>query len=302
MSASQAQRHELAPRPVRFDWTHTDLHWLSQHPFAAHFINVLHLLLPEGEKWFCKVYGKALSCVGDPRLKRDVQGFIRQEAIHGTSHRAVLEHYFRRFGIDTRPYTGFIRWLFTTLLGERPLGMAITSPRLLRHWLTFQLGIISAIEHFTCVLGHWILGAHSLEEAGADPVMLDLLRWHGAEEVEHRHVAHDLFVHLGGSYPYRVALMLQVAPVLLVLWLWGVHYLLARDPRMPRTFVLLGWHRAAKQGLLPSFPHLFAACVRYLRLRYHPVHEAETRQALAYLTISPAARALEARATVGSVA
>ena len=30
--------------------------------------------------------------------------------------------------------------------------------------------------------------------------MLDLLRWHGAEEVEHRALVYDVYHHVGGSY------------------------------------------------------------------------------------------------------
>src|SRR5579872_5462491 len=44
--------------------------------------------------------------------------------------------------------------------------------------------------------------------AGADPVMLDLLRWHGAEEVEHRALVYDVYQDLSGSYALRCAAML----------------------------------------------------------------------------------------------
>jgi hypothetical protein len=54
---------------------------------------------------------------------------------------------------------------------------------------------IVGIEHYTAVLGQWILDAHQLDEAGADPAMMDLLRWHGAGEVEHRSVAFDVYQH-----------------------------------------------------------------------------------------------------------
>ena len=45
---------------------------------------------------------------------------------------------------------------------------------------------------------------------GSDPVMLDLLRWHGAEEVEHRSVAFELFQHVSGSYVRRVETMVPI--------------------------------------------------------------------------------------------
>ncbi len=61
------------------------------------------------------------------------------------------------------------------------------------------------------MLGDWALNATALDAAGADPTMMDLLRWHGAEEVEHRAVAFDLFTHLDGRYLRRVCAMLVTA-------------------------------------------------------------------------------------------
>ncbi|MFT3928436.1 MAG: metal-dependent hydrolase [Myxococcales bacterium] len=291
------ERPLLAARPVRFDWQRTPLHWLPGNPFVTHFINVLHLLLPEGELWFCRVYNKALPAITDGQVAQDVRGFIQQEAIHGKAHRAVLEHYYRAHHIDTAPYTDRVRWLFTKLLGEHPLGLTLAMPFLVRQWLLFRLGVIAAIEHFTCVIGKWVLDAKALDEANADPVMLDLLRWHGAEEVEHRHVAHDLFVHMGGGYLYRLILMILVAPILLVLWSRGTQYFLRRSPgAAPSRSVFLDWHRAAKAQLLPSMGLLLGSAARYLRPSYHPDAEADTAEALAYLAVSPATLAIAARA------
>ena len=42
----------LYRRMVRFDWSDTTLHWVPDDPFSTHMINVLHLLLPEGERHF----------------------------------------------------------------------------------------------------------------------------------------------------------------------------------------------------------------------------------------------------------
>ena len=50
--------HALEPRHVKFDWQHTPVQWLPGDAFATHTINVLHLLFPAGELWFCRVYNK----------------------------------------------------------------------------------------------------------------------------------------------------------------------------------------------------------------------------------------------------
>lgn len=289
---------KLPARHVRFDWQQTSPEWVPGDPFTSHFINVLHLLLPEGELWFCRVYNKALPLVTDPALREDVRGFIRQEAIHSRSHSAVLEHFYEAHGVDTAPYTNKVRWLFTQLLGDHPLGIATSWQWLINAWLIFRLGVIAAIEHYTCIIGKWILESKGLEEAGADPVMMDLLRWHGAEEVEHRSVAHDLFVSVGGGYIQRQLLMLLVGPVLLALWLWGTRYFLQQcTDKQQRFRMMREWRRAAAQDRLPSLPMLLQAASRYLKRDFHPEHEAESQLAENYLAVSPAARAAAATHT-----
>lgn len=282
----------LIARNVKFDWENTAPCWVPDDPFTSHFINVLHLLLPEGELWFCRVYNKALPLVTDETLRADVRGFVRQEAVHSRSHQTVLAHYYVEHGMDTEPFTSKIRWLFTRLLGDQPLGIKLGWTWLERLWLLFRLGVIAAIEHYTCIIGKWILESRGLDQANADPEMLDLLRWHGAEEVEHRSVAHDLFVSLGGGYFQRQFLMLLVGPILLLLWLLGTRYFLGQDTGVKPTFGLLReWRRAATQDRLPSLGMLLQAASRYLQRNFHPQHEAETKQALDYLAISPAALA-----------
>lgn len=46
----------LKARKVSFAWEDTPLHWVPGDPFTTHTINVLHLLLPAGERWFVHVY------------------------------------------------------------------------------------------------------------------------------------------------------------------------------------------------------------------------------------------------------
>lgn len=62
--------YAIAPRRVSFDWKSTPLHWIPDEPTATHVINVLHLLLPAGERWFVKVFKEGLPLVTDPALRR----------------------------------------------------------------------------------------------------------------------------------------------------------------------------------------------------------------------------------------
>ena len=290
---SAHEHHAIAPRRVAFDWTRTPLHWIPDEPTATHVINVLHLLLPAGERWFVKVFKEGLPLVRDPELLADVKGFMGQEATHSVQHAHVLDHLAAQ-RLDTADFTRYVDFLFERLLGERP---PLGAPLPEREWLRFRLAVVAAIEQFTAVLGDWILAAEALDRAGADETMLDLLRWHGAEEVEHRAVAYDMFRHCGGHglprYARRVAGMAVTAPVMLYLWAWGTAYLIRHDPQLAGRFrySLAEHNRAVRKGLLPTWRSLGAAVPRYLRRSYHPSREGSLSRAVEYLKRSPAARA-----------
>ncbi|VFT11716.1 hydrolase [Pseudomonas aeruginosa] len=224
--------HKLVQRKVRFDFSDTPLHWVPGEAEASQVMNVLHMLLPSGELWFCRLYNKALPLVSDARLRDDVQGFIRQEAMHSRAHDGAIQRYLSRFDIDSKPFTDKMDFLFERLLCDYPLGQNSLTRALDGWWLRQRCAIIAAVEHFTCVLGKWVLEARELDRRGSDPVMLDLLRWHGAEEVEHRSVAHDLHVHLGGSFVTRQLTMLLVIAILVYLLADGTRTLLDQDPSL----------------------------------------------------------------------
>jgi predicted metal-dependent hydrolase len=274
----------LHARDVRFGWAALPAHWIPGEPQATHTINVLHLALPEGERWFVEVFKQALPLIRDPRLAEDVRGFIGQEAVHAEAHDGAAAH-LETAGVRVRPFVAQMEWLFRKLLGDRDL-----TGRAAEEWLVERLGIIAAIEHYTAFLGQWVLDA-PLAAAGADPVMLDLLRWHGAEEVEHRSVAFDVFMHLDGRYGRRVRSMAAVTPVLAWIFARGTRYLMRTDPARPGRASLRAYRRAAKRGLLPTGRELLREIRPYFRRSYHPSETGNTEQAVAYLASSPAARA-----------
>ncbi|WP_282203406.1 metal-dependent hydrolase [Kitasatospora fiedleri] len=278
----------LEPRDVRFDWSRLPLHWIPDEPMATHTINVLHLLLPEGERWFVKVFKEALPLIRDEQLREEVLGFIGQEAIHAEAHQEVLDHLLGQ-GLDPRPYVRQISWLFRRVLGDKP---GLTA-RQRRENVIERVAFVAAIEHFTAFLGNWALNSPGLDRAKADPTMLDLLRWHGAEEVEHRSVAYDLMRHLDPGYLRRVRGMFVSGPLLIHLWVRGARFMLAADPTLEGRIVPT-WRearRAARRGLLPEPARFLRSAARYFGPGYHPTREGSSSQALAYLAKSPAAKA-----------
>ncbi|MCG8391788.1 MAG: metal-dependent hydrolase [Pseudomonadales bacterium] len=296
-------RHPLKARRVQFDFNDTPLHWLRDDPFSTHVINGIHLLLPAGELWFCRVYNQALPLVTDDVLREDVQGFIRQEAIHSRAH-SQAQTYLERHGLSVDDYVQRIEWLFGTFLGDAPFGIGwLQRESVRKQWLVMRVGIIAAIEHFTGVLGQWAMDNESWEQNG-DATMVDLFKWHLAEEVEHRTVAFDLFEHLCksqlGFYVSRQALMALVFPLFIYFIAEGGRVLARQDAdgqarklgRMLIPQLLLELQKVGNQTRnVPTFTFLLKATARWLSPRFHPIHEGNTEQALAYLARSPAAQA-----------
>ena len=288
-SDQDLERVALHARDVRFDWANLPLRWIPREAFASHLLNVLHILLPEGERFFVKVFAEALPLIKDDQLREDVLGFIGQEGIHASAHQGVQD-YFATQGLDSSGYVREVEYLFRVMLGDRHLPMVKKE-----EWLIERIAIVAGIEHVTAFLGNWVLNAAALDVADADPRMLDLLRWHGAEEVEHRAVAYDVFMHLDGRYVRRARTYAVAAFTLCWLWGRGVRYLMANDPSLvPRQKARFrDLVRSGRRGLTPTYGDVVRCGWRYFQPSYHPSREGSTSQAVAYLASSPAALAAD---------
>lgn len=138
------------------------------------------------------------------------------------------------------------------------------------------------------MLGHWALTADGLDRAGVDETMLDLFRWHAAEEVEHRALVFDVYEHIGGGYALRAVTMLGTTVGLLAEWALGVRYLFSHDPSLDDEPRVRDYVRASRQGRVPGIGMLLRSVPRYLRRDHHPSEEADTTLGLRYLQESPA--------------
>ncbi len=279
----------LHARNVDFDVSDTPLQWIRKDAFASHIISAINFLLPEGERWFCETFNEALPLIEDPELREAVRGFIGQEAMHAQAHDDVLGDLFRAHGIDTAPMVGVAERIFRQILGPRELPTAAARHR----HLVSRLALIGAIENLTALLGDWVLSA-PLEEYEADPVLLDLFRWHGAEEVEHRMVAHAVAEYFGVGYPQRVgSLVFAYAGFLLLIARVG-HDLVKQDPDMgdhSYARVWLEFFRSGRRGTLPSLRSIGWSGMLGLHPRFTPEWIGNTAQAVAFLAKSPATRA-----------
>lgn len=278
---------ELHARNVEFDLSQAPLHWIPGHPVASNLITVLNLLLPEGERWFVQTFNEALPLIKDEALAADMRGFIGQEAMHAEAHDRAVVDWLNRHGIDTEAYTDQMEWIFRRALGPKDSG----TPEQRQKHLIERLWLIAAIEHYTAILGDFALNC-TWAEVGADPNMTDLFTWHGAEEVEHRAVAHDAAAYFTDTMFHRGRAMALAMPFLALLLLRGFRFIMSQDESVDIGMVgkWTGYFRGARAGVLPKIRSVVGATFTYFRPGFTPTDIGDTAQAVAYLASSPGAR------------
>ena len=282
-------RVQIQARKVDFDVSDSPLHWIPGHPVASHMVSTFNFILPAAERWFVQTFTEALPLVKDPALAEDMRGFIGQEAVHAEAHDKVLQDYLEVRGIDTGPVLRRIDYIFEkTLAPSRS-----TDPKRRLNNLCDRLWLIAAIEHYTAFLGDFALNC-AWDDFDADPTIVDLFRWHGSEEVEHRNVAHDVATYFQDSYLARIRAMTLAAAMIYAYFERSVTYVCRQDSSLHLSWWQLQRMRARDSALrlLPTYRNLFgASTLSYFRPGYSPEDIGSTAQAVAYLATSPAARA-----------
>ena len=158
--------------------------WCAGDAFRTAFFDALSMSFPIGEQFFIDaVRGgfKALPADQQERFRKEVQGFVGQEATHRRLHGLYNEHLAQRGLVNA--WEARARQRLRLMEGID-----------FRHWL----GITAANEHFTAIFAEWML--RNPDVLGEQDLRLRTLwLWHSAEESEHKSTAFDLYKALGGD-------------------------------------------------------------------------------------------------------
>jgi predicted metal-dependent hydrolase len=156
---------------------------------TSHVAAGLSAVFPDGEDFFVRSVRHFRDQIDDPALKRQVAGFIGQEAMHGREHRAFNDR-LAELGYPTKQVERFTKWGLE--LRER------IAPA------KANLAATAALEHFTATLAELVLTDEQTRESFGHPAVRDLFVWHALEESEHKAVAFDVYKAVGGTERMRV--------------------------------------------------------------------------------------------------
>jgi predicted metal-dependent hydrolase len=152
--------------------------WMNGDPVATAWYNSVSASLPRGEAFFIETL-KGFRDSFPAGLDGEIKAFIRQEINHTREHvafnRLTEEHGYDIASIDKG-------------IGEM-LALTEGRPR------EFNLAIAIALEHFAASISHQLL-TDPRYLAGAEQQPADLWRWHATEEIEHKGLVYDVWLHV----------------------------------------------------------------------------------------------------------
>jgi len=246
-------------------------HWFYGNAHITQLGNALQLLFPAGERFFIRSVKHYEDQIRDPELRARIRGFYGQEGRHGHEH----DRFFRVLEAQGYEIETLLNWY-------QELAYARLEPRVPP---ALRLSITAALEHFTAAMGHNALTSDFLD--GAHPVIQDLMRWHAAEEIEHKSVAFDVLQEVDGRYVVRVAGLALGLIALTRFWAAATKHLLAEEARM-------GTDMEASAGIMRTTPRFIEegkrrrrmfgkAILAYLKPSFHPSDEDDYGIARDYL-------------------
>ena len=169
---------DITPRDRRFGRGNVQQRWwLDNDPYATAFYNALSVTFPQGEAYFVESV-KAFRNGTPERLAGEIRAFIKQEVNHSREHVA-----FNRRVVDA----GYDVTAMERQVAES-LALTKDRPRIA------NLASTMALEHFTAILAQQLL-VNPRHLQGADAESANLWRWHALEEIEHKGVAYDTWLH-----------------------------------------------------------------------------------------------------------
>jgi len=228
--------------------------WCNEDARTSATLEAVSFVTPALERFFIRTVADCLPLEGnDPELERLCREFIHEEAEHTGAHRKLN--------------TALLDYMKAPPPGLAAVeGLLDSVSRQLS--LSTRVALVAALEHFTAVLSKSYLRSHGRLQFGC-AYARDLFHQHAREEIDHRSVAFDLWLHRGGgSVPVRLAAITSILVVGAVYLGMAMPWILHRKNGGSIVATLAGLvaRRQTPSGAGSTLRDLF----RYVRRDYHP--------------------------------
>lgn len=220
---------KLKVRNVQFNFDKVPKHWILGSAIATHFVNSMHIVFPEGEKFFVRSVRRFAKDIKDENLKKEINSFCGQEGVHAREHQRFWE-VMEEQQLNPQPFADFLKiTAFSGKYSYENLSRGILNKIQPNLGDKFALSVTTALEHYTAILANALFHEPIATNKNIAPQMLELLHWHASEEIEHKAVCFDVLKEVDDSYILRVSGM-GLATVLLWGYLGlGQIYFIAQD-------------------------------------------------------------------------
>lgn len=246
----------ITPRDRRFGRNAGQARWwMAGDPVATAFHNSLSITFPKGEAFFIESV-KAFRDGASPQLAAEIKAFTLQEVMHSREHVAFNKRVVDA-GYDLAPLEQAVDEILA-IIKERP---AIVN-----------LAATMALEHYTAILASMILKDPNYF-ADTDAEQAEMWRWHAIEELEHKGVAYDTWLHATRDWSkWRRWKLKSLMMLIVTLQFWkkrvdGAAELLRQDGLGKGAKRRLWWYLLGNPGLLRR---ILPAIGAYFLPGFHP--------------------------------
>ena len=241
----------ITVRRLQFNPQAIRRHYFANSPVMSHLLTALSSTFPIGEQFFVHSVRNVRDKVKDETLQAQIAAFIGQEAMHSKAH-AEFNAAWRSedYNLDR----------FQAWLARKDDYVKNLHPKI-------QLAITCAFEHFTALLGGYIL-RHPEVLATLDEDAAKLWVWHAIEEIEHRAVAFDVYQAVYGDDKIRRRIMRSVTTGFASLTLYSATRLFLQDKKKSLPKVggnIFGFYLLGKM-----FLQLAPEYLAYFKTDFHP--------------------------------
>lgn len=230
--------------------------WMGGDPVATAFYNALSATFPKGEGFFVESV-RAFRDGADEKLAGEIKAFTTQEVMHSREH-VQFNKKAVDAGYDLSKLEERVDGRLALIRSKHPIA---------------ALAATMALEHFTAILANQLL-RNPRHLATAEAESAAMWRWHAIEEIEHKGVAYDTWLHATKDWPrgkrwkVKAKVMLLVTRNFVVDRSAGVLELLRQDGitgfKAVRKMLWFAWVRP---GMMRK---ILGAWLAFFLPRFHP--------------------------------